>query len=497
MLKQKLILSYSSKIIVQAIQVVSTIIVARFAGAKVLGMVTFGLAYVTLFTFFADMGIGTAHIKYISEGKDLANSIATFKRIKLFLICFFSIVVIAAFYIQKNLFGYQFETTEHETVIFIFLIVVIFQQLIQIPNITFIGRIEQAKQDIPYSIQNIALQIIRIILAVLGFKAIALSFGNLLAVLISLPISYYLFKGYPNGKYDKDIAKKYIKIALPVTLVIISTILLQNIDNVFVQFFCGSKELGIYAVGYRFGGFILTLSSTVNLIFFPLFSEAVSNKNFIYIKNTIIKYERFLFIFLMPALMFITFNTKLILKILVGQEYMRSANVMNYLFYATFFMLISMPYYNVLNGLSEFKLTSKIYIASVFVFVIMAVILVHPSFMNLGSSGMGLNVFINNTLLVLAFRFLSKKKISEIDLVPSLKYSIIGLIFYIAAAVLFTALNFSIIFKEIILLSLSALMYLAFYMFDLLNSSDFKQLFSIFKINDLIGYIRKEIFTSN
>ena len=86
MLAQKLILSYSTKIVIQFIQIAVTIVVARVAGPTVLGTVAFGWAFVSLFHFIADLGIGTAHIKLLSEGKDQASCIGTFARIKLFLI---------------------------------------------------------------------------------------------------------------------------------------------------------------------------------------------------------------------------------------------------------------------------------------------------------------------------------------------------------------------------------------------------------------------------
>ena len=78
MLAQKLILSYSSKIVVQIIQIIASIVVARIAGPTVLGTVTFGLSYVTIFTFIADLGFGTAYIKSLfndgQQGDDFRAS---------------------------------------------------------------------------------------------------------------------------------------------------------------------------------------------------------------------------------------------------------------------------------------------------------------------------------------------------------------------------------------------------------------------------------------
>ena len=63
MFTQKLILGYGSKLSIHFIQIAASIVVARIAGPTVLGTVAFGLSFVSMFLFFADLGVGTAHTK--------------------------------------------------------------------------------------------------------------------------------------------------------------------------------------------------------------------------------------------------------------------------------------------------------------------------------------------------------------------------------------------------------------------------------------------------
>ena len=121
MIAQKLILSYSSRTAVQIIQIIASIIVARIAGPGVLGTVAFGLAYVNMFTFVADLGFGTAHIKKLSEGKDEAKCIGTFSRIKIVLVVLYVLFVVCFFIIQRYIFHASFESKDHIVVIFIML----------------------------------------------------------------------------------------------------------------------------------------------------------------------------------------------------------------------------------------------------------------------------------------------------------------------------------------------------------------------------------------
>ena len=82
MLAQKLILNYYTKIIAQFSQIVASIVVARIAGPSVLGTVAFGYAYAAMFNFVSALGLGSSHIKLVSEGKDLGKCISTFSLLK-------------------------------------------------------------------------------------------------------------------------------------------------------------------------------------------------------------------------------------------------------------------------------------------------------------------------------------------------------------------------------------------------------------------------------
>jgi O-antigen/teichoic acid export membrane protein len=153
MLAQKLALSYSSKIGVQAVQMVAMFIVARIVGPTVLGTLAFGLAFVSMFLFIADLGLGSAHIKLISEGQDESKCIGTFAVIKSVMILVFSLTVLGYYIVQKYILQIAFESMEHEYVILIYLLITTINQFFAIPSTTFAAKTEQAKQDIPNFLQ--------------------------------------------------------------------------------------------------------------------------------------------------------------------------------------------------------------------------------------------------------------------------------------------------------------------------------------------------------
>ena len=69
---------------------------------EALGIIGFAMAFLALFNIIADLGFSRAHIKRISEGKDLGTCIGTYVAIKIFLIGLMVTIVFTAIFIWKN-----------------------------------------------------------------------------------------------------------------------------------------------------------------------------------------------------------------------------------------------------------------------------------------------------------------------------------------------------------------------------------------------------------
>lgn len=79
-------------------------VLAKFWGSfapTALGIVGFAIAFLALFSFISDLGFGGAHIKRISEGKDLGKCIGTYAAIQLVLITTMVAVVLGGILIWK------------------------------------------------------------------------------------------------------------------------------------------------------------------------------------------------------------------------------------------------------------------------------------------------------------------------------------------------------------------------------------------------------------
>lgn len=430
MLAQKLILSYGTKVIVQFMQIVASIIVARIAGPTVLGTIAFGLAFVSMFEFVADLGIGTAHVKLVSEGKEVGECISTFAVLKVLNTLIFVIIVLAAFLGQKFILNVRFESVDHEIVILITLAAVVVSQLMNIPIRTFAARMEQAKQDIPELVRTFIYQVLRIVIVLLGYKAVALALGNLAATLLIVPFVLYLFRKYPTGAYSRQLASQYFKISLPVLLMGMSTSMILYVDKVALQYFINSEYVGYYAAGYRIGALVYMIATSIGLLFLPLFSQAVAAGNLQYIKSIIERIERFSFVFIMPAVIFLSLFSDVIIRILLGVQYSPAVPVMSIINIAMFLMVLNMPYGNVLTGMGYFRLAALLNMINLSLFGILMFVLPNPRIFGLGITGMAITVLVSKIFIGVVYRVFAKRKCAILDLSRSMKFIIFGVLNY-------------------------------------------------------------------
>ena len=494
MLKQKFILSYGSKMFVQFLTIAASIVVARVAGPTVMGTVAWALAYVQMLGFIADLGLGTAHIKMISEGRDQEKCLGTFVFLKLGASFLYMFIFIGYFFFQKLVLGKEFESETHEYVIFITLGMLMLQDIQTIAGSTFAGKTEQAKQDIPYMIRGIIYQIFRVVIVLLGGKAIALAFGNLAAGILIFPVYIYLFKKYKIGKFDKQLAKEYLKIAAPVLVLGAATTLTNTIDKVLLQEFTDSEQVGYYTAGFRVGGFILLISRSMSMLFFPMFSAAVAKGDFNYIRDKIFKFERFSFLFILPAVILITLYAKDIVLLLLGEQYIPSIEIMAIVTVALFLTVFNTPYGNVITGLGKFKLVAVIAIANLAVYAGILVIFLHKDILNYGSTGVAWSLLITNVLQGIFFRYYATKSTKILDNKMAFKFIGYGIVNYLISWYFFETYFVNNAGLRIFFLAIYLIItYLSFIVFKWMNKSDILQVLGLFNVKAMKNYISGEM----
>ncbi len=493
MLKQKFMMAFGSRFLIYILSAGTGIIVARIAGPEIIGTVTYGVSFVSMFGFLFSF-YGVTHIKMISSGEDLGKCTKVYSTIIFGTIVIYTITVILYFFIEKYTLSTQFSSTE-ETVIWISLIAFIVASTFKIPEITFVGLNQQAKANIPYLIQAVLYHPARIVIVLLGLGAVSLRSAELATSIILIPIYIYLLKNVPiEKKIDKELLKKYFSIGIPFILIAITNSLMQHYGKVSLKNSYSLDELGYFAGGYGLTRLMLMIGTTAGTIFFPLFSKAVANGEFDLIKTQINKYERFILLFLLPIFIVVSSYADPIIPLLIGNKYLPSVPVFSILVFTAFFSIWSNVYYNLLVGRNKYFEAASLNVLFLLIFFALLYSFLNEDQLNLGAQGLAWAMLI---LSIIKFGFWFVRGSRNFNIKVDKKLIII----FFANIVLFLLYTLKmnilvedgIVFHALFILISIVCFYIFLSILKIATIDDINFLKKAFNLKSLINYTKEEI----
>jgi O-antigen/teichoic acid export membrane protein len=436
-LKQKFVLSYASQLIIQLLSIIAAIVIARIAGPNVMGKITFGLSYANMFGFLTQLGLGAAHIKLISEGQPLDKCLGTYIHLIRYTTFIYIAFTISFFLIQKYGFKVSFEGYQSEYCIFTSIIVTVITSAIAVTQTTFAANLQQAKQDLPNILVSVISAIAKIIIVLLGFRVLMLATWNVVHTLLLLAISLFLMRKQVIGDFDRELAAKYIAISAPLLFVGMANSLMLNLDKVLLKFFASATEVGYYGAGYRIGGFIQLVATNIGALFFPLFSMYLAKGQIDELKQKIRQYQRLSLLGILPFVFFIVIFSASIVHLLLGKLYGPSIVPMAIITFALYIYTCIMPYGNLLIASGRYKRAAVNQIVVFVIFIVSLIVTVHPSMLNLKSTGAALSLLLLYSSSYIMNRF-SVKDIIKIDV----NFDNIRILAVMLVVVLLTAIGY-------------------------------------------------------
>lgn len=410
MLKQKLLLNFSSKLLTQGLQFVSMIIVARFAGPSTVGILSFGLSFIAMFNFIGTLGFGSAHIKIYNETDLKADALSTYSWLHFGAKTLFVSVIIGYYLLQKYFLGFRFESSEHEIVIFIFLLASFLNTFSDIPKTTFMANTEQAKVDVPDFIRNNIFNGLRIMIAILGGTAVLLSTANLFSAILAIPMYHYMYRGYKHGKFNKGLAKKYFNYGLPLVVISITAGLAGNLDIVLLQHFSNSTQVGYYSVGTRMASYFLVVASSLGSLLFPTFSKFVSENAYSKISEKIAQSDRIIQLYFLPLVLLLAIYAHSFVVLVFGPKYSSTDTIFTLAALGAYFRLLSISYGSLITGLGEFGIALLTNIIPLMILITLLYLFISPEWFDFGGVGAVVSVLLMNISQSLLFRYYAAKK---------------------------------------------------------------------------------------
>jgi O-antigen/teichoic acid export membrane protein len=401
MIAKKSLIIVISHYISQLLGLAGLVVLAKFwgdAAPAALGTIAFAMSFISLFGIISDLGFSSAHIKRISEGKNLGKCIGTFAAIKIILTIVLVIGVIGTIFILKYVLNRGFYDATTESVVIIVLFHAIFNNLKVIPINTFSGTKEIAKLQLTQLTENIVKTPLTIFVALAGVSGIFIANTNsyisvdpvvewpsflqplqrfisthaigslamtyvfgMLGVCI---VGFWFLRKYPIKRPSLSLCKNYTTFAIPITIASIVATITVNVDKIMIGFFWTSTEVGYYFTVQRVLAFITILSTAVGTVLFPTISSFHAKKNLDKIKEKTRLAERYISMVMIPPIVVTIIFVNPIINIVLSDVYLPAAPVLIILVFWPFVRGITIPYSLLIQGMNKPIITASFSIIS-------------------------------------------------------------------------------------------------------------------------------------
>jgi O-antigen/teichoic acid export membrane protein len=447
------------------------------------------------------LGFDSAHIKRISEGKDIGECIGTFISIKIALAAVFGSITIGAIFFWKYILHKGFESPTHEIAVYIILGGFILDTITQSMNSTFNARQEIAKAQLPVLFQTATRVAITIFVAISGLGVIALAYTYVAGEIVFFIFSLIFFRGYIIKKPSKKIAKSYTHFSFPLIIGTAANIIVRNADRVFIQLFWTATQVGYYFASMGISTFIDMFTTGVATLLFPNYSALHAKKDFDGIRKLTMFSERYMSMISFPITLGLVSLASPAVHILLSDKYEPAIPILQILPFFAILNALSRPYGNLLMGMNRPDLARNQTLLQAIVNIILNIFLIPKDIQilhlqhlpGLGAIGAAIAAVIACAVGLIYARYLAWKIVGvkgSLRIVIHLFASIImGIILYLIS------INFSIT-RWYYLLAIGFLglgiYFLVLWLCHEFTKNDFNFFLDTLNIKKMLLYIRKE-----
>jgi len=387
MIARKSLLIVSSHFITRFLGWIGLVVLARMwadYAPDALGIIGYTMSFLALFNIIGDLGFSRAHVKRISEGKDLGTCIGTFAVIKLVLSGIMLTILFVSLFIWKTVFNQGFDDATTEPVIMVFALYYVFLNLTHIASFTFEGKQEIAKRQIVQIFEAVKtplmimvafagvgvagrearvgwpefLEPVQIFITKHALGSLAMTYT--IAMIATFLVGMWLLRKYPIKKPTKAYLKSYFIFAIPIMLFSIIGIISLNIDKIMIGYYWTETEVGYYFSIQQILQIIMVLYLAVGTVLFPTISKLDSKKNLDKIKKTTLLAERYISMIMIPPIVVIIVLAHPVINIFLSSVFIPAASVLIVLSIYIFIFSLNRPYSALITGMNRPGITAKI-----------------------------------------------------------------------------------------------------------------------------------------
>lgn len=410
MLGQKIGIQLFSQLALGGLGIVTTTLVARFAGVEVLGTIGYLFGVLGLLSMFSDLGYAQAHIKSVAQGNDLGKSNGTLIAIYTFLIGAFLLLSLIYLFLSSKFNFAFFLNSQLRTVFVILLFSQVFSYFGQTLLLTFQAKQEMAKLNFVLITSKIARFVATVIIAFFVVNTITVGLTFLIESIVILTLSIVFFSRLPLKVPDIFFLKSYTKYALPLMISLPITYFNGNIDKILLNHFWNTKEVGYYFAIFGIIAMAQTFSGAAMTLFFPELVKATKN-GFKHVEKITAIMVKYLLLVIVPLVILLVLFSEIIVTKVLGNEFLPSAPILSIFSLSIFILLISRFYGYILYAIEKHAVLPIISLVTTVFFLIFFLFLVPKSFLDLPTLGLGargaawasVSALLLNAIMVLFF----------------------------------------------------------------------------------------------
>lgn len=398
----------------QLVGYVSLYFVSRYMGPEPLGIITAALAFSSIFMGFSDFGYGVAHVKKVSEGKDLGTCISVYATVKIVLTTIIGLITAGVVFILDHSDSKLPVPDEYIAVMYIMIAVSMIGSYTSIAQLTFAARLEKAKEWASMFSSKLVGTILKSIVAVTGLGVVFLAWSGLAGAIVSAAIAFWFLFKLPIKRFNRSYFNEYTKYALPAFVIGLSSKFGQDLDKIFISFFSNAEQVGFYAGAKG----IVQVVTFINVIFvsllLPTYSRLHAEGNIEGIRNFAQRIERYISFPLVSVGMFIFFFSSPLQQMLLGDAFGTSAFIAKILIINSMLLIFAQPYTAQIMGMNKIGLATVLSIIVIVMNVSFYLILIPDELgglqlFGLGARGAALSLTISTFVGTSIFRYYAFK----------------------------------------------------------------------------------------
>jgi O-antigen/teichoic acid export membrane protein len=378
--KNTFILSFSN-IIALILGLLYSMYTARYLGPERYGIVTFALAFTSIFGTFTDLGLNSLTVREVARDKKLIKKyLGNLLLLKLALV----ILTLAVIAIAINLEGRDNATIGVVYLIFLSIMVSaftgifnsMFQALERIELISIGNLLSSASMLLGafYAISHGY--------DVIGYACIYI-FSSLVVVAYSSTVFYKkLSQSVPE--VDPNLIRPTLVEAIPFGLTALFSMIYTYVDSIMLYSFQGNEVVGWYNASYRLVLMLLFIPNVINVVIFPVMSRYYTSSQ-TFLKLIYTKYFKFMLILCLPMGIGTTLIADKIIMFVVGESYTNSIIALQILIWTTVLTFVGAAFVRLLESTNRQRVITKISLICVFVNILLNLMLI-PKLSYVGSS---------------------------------------------------------------------------------------------------------------